>query len=66
MELSSKEPEGILRNTEEHNFQNVLKSSTYKIVYAEKDKEKEEIKIAISYNTESKIGMIEVIGQKTT
>ena len=66
LELSTKEPEGILRNAEEHNFQNVLKSSVYTIVHAEKNKEKEVIKIAISYNTEEKIGMIEVIGEKTT
>ena len=41
LELSSKEPEGIFRNTEEHNFQNVIKTSVFTIVYAEKNKEKE-------------------------
>ena len=66
MELSSKEPEGILRSAEEHSFQDVLKKSVYTIVYAEKNKEKEVIQIAISYNTEDKTGMIEVTGDKTT
>ena len=44
----------------------MLRSSVYTIVHAEKNKKKEVIKIAISYNTEEKIGMIEVIGKKTT
>ena len=51
---------------EDHNFQDPLKKSVYTIVYAEKNKEKEVIQIVISYNTEVKIGMIEVIGNKTT
>ena len=66
LELSSIEPEGILRNAEEHSFQDVLKKSVYTIVYAEKNKEKEVIQITISYNTEVKTGMIEVTGEKTT
>ena len=64
--MASKEPEGILRNVEEHKFEGTLKKSVYTVVYAQQNKEKEVIQIVISYNSEAKTGMIELIGEKTT
>ena len=66
LELSAQKLEGILRNTDEHDFSDeVIKKSTFKIVNSVQDKENEIIQVEVSYNSETRTAMMETSGAIT-
>ena len=62
LEISGEEQDGVFRNEKEHKFEGNVKKSVFIVVYTQKNKDREKIIIEVSYQRETKTGILEVFG----